>query len=236
MPAPTIHAFAEKVALVTGGESSVGRAAALQLALNGCYVIVAHSGRDRTAGNLLNELKNLGTLAHFIETDFSDETGADKLIGEVENIFGRLDLLVNCTDINSSTDFENCDEQIFTEIVSRSLKTVFFVSRAAIRLMQSRPKPKIVNVVSIGENETNALAAAMETAITGFTQSFAKSLPSKFRVNCLSVKEKKSETSDAPNELFRQINGLSPDDAARAILFLLSGEAIGINGENIVLR
>lgn len=236
MPAPTIHGFAEKVALVTGGDCAVGRAAALQLALNGCYVIVAHSGRDLRAGNLLSELKNLGTLAHFIEMDFSTEAGAENLIGEVEKIFGRLDLLVNCAEINDAVSFEDRGEESFTDVVNQSLRTVFFVSRAAIKLMRVRPKPKIVNVVIGGEDETNALAASIEAAIAGMTASLSKSLPPKFRINCLSVKEKKSETTDSSNELFRQHGGLSPDDAARAILFLLSGESIGVNGENIVLQ
>lgn len=236
MPAPTIHAFAEKVALITGGESPVGRATALQLALSGCYVIVAHSGRDLTAANLLSELKNLGTLAHFIETNFSSEADAKNLISEVENIFGRLDLLVNCVEIQDSLNLETTNEENFAETVNRTLKSVFFVTRAAVGLMQSRPKPKIVNVTSIVEDDASPLTAAMEAAIDACTKSVSKALPSKFRINSLTFKKGRTETLNSSDELFRLVSGLSPDDAARAILFLLSGESIGMNGENIVLR
>lgn len=236
MPAPTIHAFAEKVALIIGGESRIGRATALQLALNGCYVIVAHSGRDRTAANLLSELKNLGTLAHFIEMDFSSEAGAKKLISEVEKIFGRLDLLVNCAETADLEDFENCGEMIFTETINQSLRTIFFVTQSAVGLMQSRPKPKIVNIMSAVENDTNPLSAMMTAAVSSFTDAVSKSLPARFRVNSLTVRKKKDDPPSATDELFRQSSGLSPDDVARAILFLLSGESIGMNGENIVLR
>ena len=125
MPAPTIHGFAEKVALVINGSEGVGRAVALQLALQGCYVIVSFQKTSDEQTNALEELKSLGTLANAFE--FVD---AKSLINEVNNLFGRLDLLVNCVKSEDDSTFQ--------------IKTL---TVEALDLLKFRPKPSIVNVL-----------------------------------------------------------------------------------------
>jgi uncharacterized protein YjgD (DUF1641 family) len=121
----SIHAFAEKVALIINGSEGVGRAVALQLALQGCYVIVSFSGESEGNKLALDELKSLGTLAHAVE--FID---AKSLIDEVDKIYGRIDLLVNSVKSDEDSTFQ-----------------IESITRESIRLMQMRPKPSIVNVV-----------------------------------------------------------------------------------------
>ncbi len=234
MPAPSIHAFAEKVAVISDGTSAIGRAVALQLALQGSYVIVAFSKSDEQHERALDELKNLGTLANAVEADVSTVEGAKKLISEVEKMFGRIDLLVNCLKSNNDSSFDKTDEKIFDETINSNLKATFFVTQEALRLMKSRPKPKIVNVVSAldtDESAHNALFASTQKSIVGLTESLAKSLPKNFRINAVAVSEKKSLAENMDAELFRPKSGISEDDVARTILFLLSSEAIGLNGQ-----
>jgi NAD(P)-dependent dehydrogenase (short-subunit alcohol dehydrogenase family) len=236
MPAPSIHAFAEKVAVISDGTSAIGRAVALQLALQGSYVIVAFSKSDEQHERALDELKNLGTLANAVEADVSTVEGAKKLIAEVEMMFGRIDLLVNCLKFQNDSAFDKTDEKIFDETLDANLKAAFFVTQEAFRLMKSRPKPKIVNVVSAldtDESAHNVLFAASQKAIVGLTESLAKSLPKNFRVNAVAVSEKKSLAVNLDAELFRPKSGISEDDTARTILFLLSSEAIGLNGQTL---
>lgn len=126
MPAPTIHAFAEKVALITDGANPVGRAVALQLALQGSYVICSYEKISNEAKSTLDELKSLGTLANSFE--FTD---AKTLIDEVDNLFGRLDLLVNC--VKPEAD---------------AISQIETITNESLRLMEFRPKGLIVNVVS----------------------------------------------------------------------------------------
>lgn len=156
MPAPSIHAFAEKVTLIINGGDGVGRAVALQLALQGAYVIVAFSGESEGNRRALDELKSLGTLAHSIEF-----TEAKDLIDEVDKIYGRIDLLVNCVKSGGDSTF-----QINT------------ITEEGLRLMKTRPKPTIVN---IGTDEK----------IVEITKKNATELPQNFRVNCVIVPEKK---------------------------------------------
>jgi NAD(P)-dependent dehydrogenase (short-subunit alcohol dehydrogenase family) len=133
--------------------------------------------------------------------------------------------------------FEETGEDLFDRAAARNLKAAFFVTQNAISLMKSRPKPKIVNVVSALDTEEtgrNVAFAASQTALVGFTESLSKALPGNFRVNGVAVSEKKTALSEHLDaELFRPKGRISEDDAARAILFLLSAEAIGLNGQTL---
>ncbi len=234
MPAQSIHAFAEKVAVITDGASAIGRAVALQLALQGAYVIVAFKKADTQTENALGELKNLGTLANAVEADISTVEGAKKLIAEVEKMFGRIDLLVNCLKFRDDSTFLETSEDNFERTLGGNLKSAFFVTKEAVRLMQVRPKPKIVNVISAvdtPETEQNTAFAVSQQSLAGLTESLAKTLPKHFRVNAVAVSEKKIFDANLDSELFRPKNAVSEDDTARTVLFLLSSEAIGLNGQ-----
>lgn len=241
MSAPSQHAFSEKVALITDGTNPIGRAVAMQLALFGSYVIVGIPvNTSQNDKNALEELKSLGTLANYFEADVSTVEGAEKLVAEVEKLYGRLDLLVNCLKFQSDSEFEDTTEEFFDRTIDANLKGTFFVTQAAVKLMKSRPKGKIVNVLSAcdsAETEKNLAFVAANSALIGFTKNLAKILPSKFRVNAISVSEKeKAQTHfdkfDKPDsELFRVKKGIDVDDVARTVVFLLSSEAIGLNGQ-----
>jgi 3-oxoacyl-[acyl-carrier protein] reductase len=234
MPAPSIHAFAEKVAVITDGASATGRAVALQLALQGAYVIVGFQNSNEETTRAIGELQNLGTLANAVETDVSSPDGAKKLIAAVEATFGRIDLLVNCLNFAPDSAFEEVSEEVFDEALHKNLRSAFFVTQAAVRLMKTRPKPKIVNVVSAldtTETSGDALFAASQKAVWGLTESLAETLPEKFRVNAVAVGEKRGQAEELDAELFRPRAGILSDDVARTVLFLLSSEAIGLNGQ-----
>lgn len=238
MPA-SIHAFAEKVALITDGASPIGRAVALQLALQGAFVIVCFSKTNEEITNALEELKSLGTLANAVESDISTVAGAKNLVAEVEKMFGRIDLLVNCLKFEPQSSFLETDENLFDKTLDANLKAAFFVTQEAVRLMNSRPKPKIVNVVSAvdtSKTQENVLFAATQNALYGLTKSLAESLPDKFRVNAVAVSENDSVQENLDAELFRAKKGISEDDVGRTVLFLLSSEAIGINGQIIMVE
>lgn len=235
MSVQSIHAFAEKVAVISDGANPIGRAVALQLALQGAFVVVGYSDSSEENKRAIGELQNLGTLANAIETNVSTIEGAKKLISETEAIFGRIDLLVNCLKFSSDSSFEEVSEEVFEKSVNQNLKSTFFVTQEALRLMKDRPKPKIVNVVSALDTEEarkNVLLSATQKSVTGFAEALAASLPKNFRVNTVAISEKrdpKKENLDA--ELFRPKTGISEDDAARTILFLLSSEAVGLSGQ-----
>ncbi len=224
MSTRSIHQFAEKVALITDGTNPVGMAVALQLALNGSYVIVGMPNVSTSEKRPIAELESLGTLAMSVDWETS-ETGAKTLIDAVREKFGRLDLLVNCLKpevVSKDTD----------RTIGVHLKSVCHLIDYATQFMSDRPKPRIVNVVSACDSEErNPVFAATQAGIIGLTKALAVDLPKHFRVNAVSISEKMAPASGFDPELARPVSLVSPDDAARSILFLLSGESVSVNGQ-----
>lgn len=214
MSAQSVHAFSEKVAVITDGAHPIGRAVALQLALQGSYVIVAISEANEHDASALDELKSLGTLASVVEADVSRPEGIATLIGAAGASFGRIDLLVN----------------LFPE----SAASARLLIGAAHDLMASRPKPKIVNVAKYSKADVK-LQTLMDE-ISSVTESLGEELPGNFRVNMVSAGEGFGRVDAGLDpELFPARKGIDADDAARVAVFLLSSESTGINGRNIIV-
>jgi NAD(P)-dependent dehydrogenase (short-subunit alcohol dehydrogenase family) len=199
MPAPTTHGFAEKVALITNGHEGIGRAVAIQLALSGCYVIISYPATYAKKDKVLSQLTSLGTLANAIE--FS--TG-DSLIIEVEKLYGRLDLLINCLKYGDD-----------------SVSIIEAMIRDSKRLMENRPKPTIVNVVA--RNIDVDISPIIKQ-----NQQFNETLLKPFRANLIVVTEAEIKRSF---DLFETKSGVQDDDVARIVTFLLSSEAKALNGQ-----
>ena len=140
MPAQSVHAFAEKVALVTDGTNPVGRAVAMQLALLGSYVIVGLPADSKEDENALNELKSLGTLANAVKADISTVEGAKNLVAEVEKMFGRLDLLVNCLKLETDSIFDETNEKDFDDFSQCKFEIRFFRHAGSIEIDETAPE------------------------------------------------------------------------------------------------
>ncbi len=204
MPAPTTHGFAEKVALIINGHDGIGRAVALQLALSGCYVIIVYPATYKHQADSLNELTSLGTLANAFEF-----TNAKSAIEEVEKLYGRLDLLVNCLEYDQDSVY----------LINTTIEE-------GAKLMKSRPKPTIVTVVTMSEVEDITL-------LTQQTQLINSNLLNHFRANLIIVERSESIKE---HELYETKIGVQNDDVARVVTFLLSTEAKALNGQVLFAR
>lgn len=237
MPAPGQHVFSEKVALVTDAASPIGRAVSMQLGLFGCYVIAAVAAASEGERSAVEELKTLGTLAHSFDADTSTAEGTAALIDSVELTYGRLDLLVNCLSAPRTDNFDSALDHDLDSVFATVIKPAFLLTREAIRLSADRPSVRVVNVVTSrrkGESGEWMLAMAANAAVESLTESLAEHLPSNFRINAVSVSEEEMPGGDLDQELFRPRSSVSPDDVARAVIYLLSSESKGISGQ--VLR
>lgn len=238
MAVQSIHQFAEKVVLITDGTSPIGRAVAIQMALQGSYVISGVSDSSELPADPLQGLRELGTLASSVSVDITSPSGAKHLVAEAAKSFGRIDLLVNCLKYEPESLFEDTDEAKFAAGIDQGLKAAFFVTQAALELMRQRPKPKIVNVFSAcdtDETAHNPLFSSAQAAMKEFTYALSTSLPNNFRVNGVAVSEKKRDLA-IDSEMFRSQNSLDADDAARTVVYLLSSEATGLKGQVLTVR
>jgi NAD(P)-dependent dehydrogenase (short-subunit alcohol dehydrogenase family) len=234
MNAKNISSFSEKVVLVTDGASSIGRAVALQLALQGAYVVVGYAKITDSELGSLNELKSIGTLADAIEADCRDHGGVMKLINGVETKYGRLDMLVNIVKFPPRSSFFDITPQMWREEIDNVLSGSFFVIKESLRLISLRPRGAIVNVVVKRNSDDDVLSGTLSHAILGLTKSVVKAAPKSINLNCLLVNESGAEgRRDTENE--GQFD--SPPkvtiakDAAKTVVHLLSSEAKALNGQ-----
>ncbi|HMQ02441.1 MAG TPA: SDR family oxidoreductase [Pyrinomonadaceae bacterium] len=223
------HHFAEKVALVSDVGSPVGRAVSMQLALLGSFVIGIDRESTDTARRSIDELVNLGTLAKCISADPATQEGCETAAEAVREMFGRLDLLVNCLKNEPESVFQDHTQAGFIELVQANLGSVHFLTNAVTGLMKDRPGPRIVNIA--WSDNSDPTFAAVQAGVIRFSETIANWLPDNFRVNCVAVGSKWPANFANDKGGRSECRRVEPDEVARAVLFLLSSESAGMNGQ-----
>ena len=235
----------DKVALVTGADSGIGRAVALSFAREGADVLVSYLSEDDDAAETVRVVEDAGRKAVAVPGDIGDEEHCKALVERAVDELGRLDILVN----NAAT--QGVHESI-TEIPSEEIERVFrtnvlsffWLSRAAIPHLE--PGSSIINTTSIqayDPSPTLVHYAATKGAISTFTKALAKELVEQgIRVNAVApgpVWTPLIAMSFEPDEVaeFGQDNPLGrpaqPAELAPAYVFLASDEARFVVGEVI---
>ncbi|MCP0887473.1 SDR family oxidoreductase [Ligilactobacillus sp. WILCCON 0076] len=167
-----------KVYVVTGGSSGIGKAIVTELLNNGAIVYNA----DLNRGDIANE--NL----HFIKTDVTNRIEVDELVTKVVSEQKRIDGLVNNAGINlprlladsdePSSEYE-FTEQNFEKMFAVNVKSVFLVSQAVVHQFEKQKHGVIVNMSSeagLEGSQGQSVYSATKGAINGFTRSWAKEL------------------------------------------------------------
>jgi NAD(P)-dependent dehydrogenase (short-subunit alcohol dehydrogenase family) len=235
-----------RVALVTGGGTGIGRAAALRLAEEGASVAVSGRRGQRVA-ETARAIEDADGRALAIPGDVSVENDAERMVAETVDAFGRLDVLVNNAGaIRRGVLLHELPTERWDEQVAVNLRGAFLVTRAALRRMLELDGDRsIVNVAS-----TFALAAgpgvAPYTAAKGGVISLTRALaveyaPNGIRINCVcpgivvtplayvdrpQFEEQKEEF--ARNFPLGRLG--EPEDVAGAIAYLASTDAAWVTG------
>lgn len=142
--------FQGRVALITGAAKRVGRSIALRLAAGGADVIVNYLSSKPEAESLVSEIQSLGRRALAVQADVSRRTDVAQLFAEVENKFGRLDILVNNVGTFFSAKFEDLTDEQWDRIMNINLKSQFLCAQAAAPLLKRQGRGHIINLSSLG--------------------------------------------------------------------------------------
>ncbi|MGR3344112.1 MAG: SDR family NAD(P)-dependent oxidoreductase, partial [Paracoccaceae bacterium] len=139
--------FDGKGILITGATSGIGAAAARRFGAAGGRVVV--SGRHQMRGAAMAaEIEDAGGEAHFIAADLTDSAACEGLVAAAAERLGGLDVLVNAAGIIHRKDAAETSDAEWRETMAINLDAVFYLSRAAVRLMKPRGGGVIVNVAS----------------------------------------------------------------------------------------
>ncbi len=239
----------EKVALITGGGTGVGRAAELQLAARGYHVAINYSRSRDEAESCAAAARERGVRAVAIGCDVSDDAQVHEMIDRCRREWGRLDVVVNSagmTHFVPYADLEQMTEGKWDEILAVNLKGPFFACRAAIPLMKAGGGGAIVNVASvagIGGSGSSIAYAASKGGLITMTKSLAKAFAPEIRVNAVCPGVILSRWLDGHEEMIESAIKITPlkrasttDDIADVITFLacdagvMTGQAVVVDG------
>jgi NAD(P)-dependent dehydrogenase (short-subunit alcohol dehydrogenase family) len=178
-----------KVALVTGGTGAIGSAICRAVAGYGAEVAFTYFHREKEAQELAAELERSGRRCLAGRLDGGERTGVDTFCARVEEVFGRVDVLVNNLGAAQVMPFALIEESDWDEMMRVNLKSMFLFSKALARGMVRRRAGVILNIGSLGGQrllEVPVHYAAAKAGVTGFTLSLAKEL-SRYRIRVLEV-------------------------------------------------
>jgi NAD(P)-dependent dehydrogenase (short-subunit alcohol dehydrogenase family) len=242
----------DRIALITGGGSGIGKAIAIKFAAAGANVIV--SGRTQRAIEQVAAQVNGAAIA----ADVSRESDVAALFNQIQSRFGRLDILVNNAGMPGPiTPVSEMDTALWDECMAVNVRGAMLCMKQAARIMTAQGSGSIVNMSSLmglqGYPMRSAYSAS-KFALIGMTQAVAREVgPHGVRVNALCPGAVSGELMDrvvarraaaegtTPEEIIRKNytdaaalrRWVDPDEVAEAALFLASNASSSITGETL---
>jgi NAD(P)-dependent dehydrogenase (short-subunit alcohol dehydrogenase family) len=233
-------------ALITGGTSGIGRAAATKLAQLGIHVIVV--GRNAERGEkTVAEIRAAAGKADFISSDLRGASSAREVARRaIELGNGHVDILINNAGIYPFGPTQEMTEEIFDRVYSLNVKVPYFFVAELAPLMAKRGKGAIVNLSTMAADygaPGMSLYGSSKAAINLLTKVWAAEYgPSGVRVNAVSPGPTRTEGTDAMGEGLEQLAAQAPagrpataDEIAEAIVFLATDRASFIYGAKLAV-
>lgn len=234
-----------RTALITGGSRGIGKGIVKVLIDNGANVAFTYASSSGPALELSEKLNSNKTKCISYKSDASVYSDCEKLIQNVLNDFGNIDVLINNAGITKDNLLLRMSEEDYDKVMDVNMKSVFNMTKACQRTFLKNKKGSIINissVVGLKGNAGQSNYAASKAAIIGFSKSIALELGSR-NIRCNVVAPGFIET-EMTNELGKEIiqkwiDGIPlkrsgmPEDVANLCLFLSSDLSTFITGQVI---
>ena len=242
--APTEGRLAGKIALITGGNTGIGRAVALAYADEGADVAVAWIAREPDARSLVTEIERRGRRGLAVRCDVTHEADVRSLVQRLTERLGRLDILVNTAGIQKAQPITEMTVDDWERMMAVHLRGAFLCSREAARVMIPQKSGRIIILSSqlayIGRPNYTAYSAAKGGLLT-FTRALAQELaPHGILVNSVSPGLIDTGFDPLPDETKRAhaaslpLKRLGmPEDLVGAFVFLASDEGRYFCGQTL---
>lgn len=243
-----------KVAIVTGSGSGMGKVIATKLAEADASVLISDINRE-SANAASEELKARGLKAEAVQTDVTKQADAEQMVQAAIDRFGTVDILVNNAGIAQFKHFVDIEERDWDRMFNVNVKGVYFCTKAVVPHLINKRSGKIVTISSMVGKEGFALLnhySASKFAVIGMTQGLAKELaPYDINVNAVcpgivktnmwgpDIVNQISKATGTPDEQVWDgfIDGIpfkrpqTPEDIAHTVAFLASDLSKNITGQ-----
>lgn len=244
--------LSNKVALITGGASGIGRATAFLFAREGAAVLVAD--RNEQAGSsVAAEITQAGGRAVFEVADVTCAADCRRIVDRVIREFGRVDILFNNAGIIRRATILDLSEEDWDRVMAVNVKSIYLLSREAIPHMRQQGGGTIINTAS-GWGLTGGAKAAVYCASKGAVVLLTKAMavdhgPHNIRVNCICpgdtdtamLRNEATQLGEADDRFLaeaakRPLGRVgSPEEIARAALYLASDASSFVTGTALVV-
>ena len=215
-----------KVAIVTGASRGIGKAIAQQFIAQGAKVAFTYRSSAEAAAALEQELSAGGGTVKGFQSDAASMTDAERLVGEVVDAFGTVDIVINNAGITDDTLLMRMTEEQWDRVISVNLKSCFNLTKAVMRTMLKSRAGSIVNISSV----------------VGFTKSVALELGSRnIRCNAIApgfietemTAKLDADTVQGWRDAIPLKRGGTPEDVANLCVFLASDMSAYITGQTL---
>ena len=241
----------KRAALVTGAASGIGRAAAIALARAGYDVAINYSRSGTAAKAVSDEVNRCGAKTILLRCDVADDPGVRAMLKEVEEQFGRLDVLINNAGTTAAwkpKDLESLSLEDWDRVFAVNVRGLFQVTRAAVPLLRAS-KGCIVNtasIVGLRPGPQPLPYAASKAAVVNLTKTLAWNLGPEIRVNAVApgwmegdwmqrmLKEKYEDLMDKRAKATPLKRCVTAEDVAETMMSLVQSNRF-VTGEVIVI-
>jgi len=241
-----------RIAVITGGGTNIGKGIALEFAKEGADVVVS----SRSMANLekvAEEIKSLGRRSLAIATDVRVKEQVQNMVKRTLDEFGRIDILVNNSGITRRALIVDMSQEDWDDVIATNLTGVFYCLQAVARQMMEQKYGKIINMSSIsgvgGIAPTLANYSAVKAGVVQLTKAAARELgPYGINVNAIApgavestiyLARRTPEEVEDWLEYARKVALMgrigTPEDIAKLAVYLASDDSSFICGETIVI-
>jgi 3-oxoacyl-[acyl-carrier protein] reductase len=246
----------DRIALVTGSSSGIGRAVALAFAREGAHLVLNYPNASQAANatEVQQAITALGRKVIAVQADVAKEDQAQTLVNETMRAYGRIDILVNNAGIATASTVERMPATMWDEMLAINLRSVFLCTRLVLPIMYQQNYGKIISTASqLAYKGAPGLShyCAAKAAVIAFTRSLSLEIGTRnINANCVAPGATQTPILDGiSKETIEAIRASIPkgrlatvDDIAPAYVFLASdesrhfvGQCISPNGGDVML-
>lgn len=234
-----------KIAIITGATRGIGKGIAEVFAKHGAQIAFTYVSSDEQAKEVEKMLTSYGVKAKGYKSNAANLKQAEEFIAAVVADFGRFDVIVNNAGITRDGLLMRMSEENWDDVINTNLKSVFNITKAALKTLLGQRSGSIINmssVVGIEGNAGQSNYAASKAGIIGFTKSIAQEIGSRnIRCNAICPGFIETEMTAQLNQDIMKgwIEDIpmkrpgTPEDVANATLFLASDLSAYVTGQTL---